>query len=1183
MAIAIVVAIFFINRFISTPKMKTSTHHITNANKAVARIAYKTNEVIPIYPITPASEMSELVEQWSAENKPNCFGNVPMTFQMQSEAGVAGTMHGALQTGSLSTTFTASQGLLLMLPNMYKIAGELTPNVIHVATRSIASHALSIFGDHSDIMAVRQSGYAMLGSASVQEAQDFALIAQAATLDSRIPFVHFFDGFRTSHEISTVETISDETVQFMLDKQAIKKHKANALSPNNPVIRGTSQGPDVFFQSREAVNPLYKTCPKIVQKQMNIFASLTNRHYKLFDYVGVQDAEHIIVSMASSTETIERTIHYLNKKGNKYGLIKVRLFRPFSTKHLLQALPITVKSIAVLDRTKEAGSNGEPLYLDILKSISEAFQNNQLTIFPKVVGGRYGLSSKEFTPSMVNAIFNNLKQDRPKNNFTVGINDDVLNLSLDISGTIQIDNISYQTIFYQEKNTKYTESFTNILNLISKKENTFIQGYTQCDYKKSNSFNSAHLRIDNKSIKAPYLIEQADFIGCQPANFTLNNNTLKKLKSGGTLLVNSSLTSKAFWKSLSINVQSKIKTKRINLLIVNIFDIEKLELLKDENISELHACFLALKGDLTYSESIHNLNDFIYKVDTSSINIKDTETASHNYKESFNHSLLGKLLNNKGNYIPISLLPVDGTFDSDTSKYNPAQNSEFIPKWDAIACTQCGACSMSCPQTALRIKAFDETHVENAPKSFDFIDSKDFDLMNYTIQINPDQCNGCNNCVDACPVKSLNLEKTENIYKQQKTNWEYFENIPELDRNLIDTIKVSQQQLQEPLFKYSIGVEGCGEAPYLKLMSQLFGDRLLVANATGTSSIFGGALPTTPWSKNAEGKGPAWSNSLFEDNAEFGLGFRLSVNQQEQHAKQLLEKLTFQVGYKLAFDILNNPQNIESEINSQRLKVSLLNASLQKMDSLEAKKLLELSDSLIKKSIWIIGGDGWAYDIGYSGIDHVLASGENVNILVLDNEVYDNTGGQASKATPYGAQAKFAFNGKQKQKKDLGLLAMNYDNVYVASVAIGANQEQTLKAFNEAESFDGPSVIIAYCHSDSHGIDMKTPSLYHKTAVNSGQWLLYRNDPRRFENKLNTLQLDSEVPSIKIEDYLKMEKRFSKLFNCNPNEFKTLIRKIQKQVDKKFDKFLVLSTESGVHRAKRIQNKKFKNMLKLQS
>ena len=1142
--------------------MKTSTHSILNANQAVARIAYKTNEVFPIYPITPASEMSEIVEQWRAENKQNSFGSTPSVFQMQSEAGVAGAMHGALQTGSLSTTFTGSQGLLLMLPNMYKIAGELTPNVIHVATRSIATHALSVFGDHSDIMAVRQSGYAMLGSASVQEAQDFALIAQASTLESRIAFVHFFDGFRTSHEINKIETVSDETIQFMMDLKDIKNHRNRALNPNNPVIRGTAQGADVFFQSREAINPFYDICPDIVQKHMDAFANLTGRDYKLFDYHGDIEAEHIIISMASSTETIEETIEHLNKKGEKLGLIKVRLFRPFSTKHLLQALPKSTKSIAVLDRTKEAGSTGEPLYLDIIKSISEAFQNKKISTFPRVVGGRYGLSSKEFTPNMVQAIFNNLKQEQPKNNFTIGINDDVKNLSLDFSEAIQIESTAYEAIFYQEKSKKETLSFTKTLEGIGKKEDTFIQGYISCDYRKSNSFNIAHLRINKNPIKAPYLIEQADFIGCQSANFAQNDNPVQNLKPKGTLLVNTSLRSKAFWQSLSVETQSQIIAKNINLLIADIEEIAKCNILKNNSISELHACFLALKKDLMYSDALAYLNEFIYPVDTSKIYRGHTITS--NYDADFNTSLLGKLLANKGNEIPVSLLPSDGTFATNTAEFNPVQQSEFLPEWHQDICTQCGACSMACPQAALRIKVYDDSHLENTPSTFKSVKSIEtdwgIDLLNYTVQINPEQCNGCHNCVDTCPEKALTMINKSAFIQSEKQNWNHFESIPEFNREKIDVTKVSQQQLQEPLFKYSMGVEGCGEAPYLKLMSQLFGDRLLIANATGSSSIFGGALPTTPWSKNENGQGPAWSNSLFEDNAEFGLGFRLSINQQEKQAKNLLTNLLWQLDFDLVYDILKAKQTTETEINQQRARIVLLEEQLKILKSTEAKQLLNITNCLVKKSVWIVGGDGWAYDIGFGGLDHVIASGENVNILVLDNEVYDNTGGQASKATPFGAQAKFAFNGKQKQKKDLGLLAMHYDNVYVASVAIGADQEQTLKAFNEAESFDGPSIIIGYCHSDAHGIDMKHPSQYHKAAVNSGQWLLYRNDPRRLEKMQNSLQLDSDIPTIKIEDYLKLEKRFSKLFKKDKEQFKLWMRLFQKHIDKRFDNHLAMAS-----------------------
>ena len=1087
--------------------MKTNKLHITSAYKAVAEIAYKTNEVFPIYPCTPTSEMSALVEEWSAKKQCNIFDNVPTTFEMQSEAGVAGTMHGALQTGSLTSTFTASQGLLLMIPNMYKIAGELTSNVIHVATRSIATHALSVFGDHSDIMAARQSGYAFLGSASVQEAQDFALIAQASTLKSRIPFVHFMDGFRTSHETNTIKVISDEVIEEMIDVKFVQNHKDRALNPDNPVLRGTSQGADVFFQSREAQNIFYNACPTIVQNELDKFASLTGRHYNLFDYAGHPKAEHIILSMASSTETIEETINHLNKnQGKRLGLIKVRLFRPFSKKHLLQALPKTVKSIAVLDRTKEPGSTGEPLYLDIVQSLTEAFQNQEIKTLPRIIGGRYGLSSKEFTPSMVNAIFNNLKNDQPKNNFTIGITDDVTNLSLAISENIELENASYQAIFYQEKSKTISENLNATLQLISNNDK-YVQAYIECDYKKSNSRNAVHLRIHSKPIKAPYNIAQANFVSCQHSNFINSDNAIETLKPNGTLLVNSQLTSKTFWQTLLAKKQQQIIEKNIDLYLIDIKTMKESFIVNKIKISTLNACFLSLKKDIVYTDEISDLKEQIHKVEVTEIN-----TCTEKIDSEFANTLLGKLLENKGNEVLVSELPVDGTYPTDTSKFNPISTAKELPVWDADACTQCGACSMACPQGAIRMKVYDDSYSENTPTDFKSVKAleADFDLLNFTLQVNSDQCNGCNNCIDACPIKeALQLNQREEILESEKENWNYFDNIPEFDRTKIDITKVSQQQLQEPLFKYSIGVEGCGEAPYLKLLSQLVGDRLLVANATGASSIFGGALPTTPWSKNKNGQGPAWSNSLFEDNAEFGLGYRLALDNQQQN----------------------------------------------------------------DKSVWIVGGDGWAYDIGYGGLDHVLASGKNVNILVLDNEVYDNTGGQMSKATPFGASAKFAFNGKQKQKKDLGMLAMNYDDVYVASVAIGADQEQTLKAFNEAESYDGPSIIIAYCHSDSHGIDMKNPSQYHKAAVDSGQWLLYRNDPRRAKKNQNTLQLDSAIPSIEIKKYLKKEKRFSKLFEQNEISLKTLIKPFQEQVNRRFDKYMLMASEETINRTKLIKRK----------
>ncbi|HMC01522.1 MAG TPA: thiamine pyrophosphate-dependent enzyme [Flavobacteriaceae bacterium] len=1130
--------------------MKNQKHITLTGNEAVARIAYKTNEVCAIYPITPASEMGELVEQWSVEQEQNIFNSVPKVFEMHSEAGVAGTMHGALQTGSLSTTFTASQGLLLMMPNMFKIAGELTPNVIHVATRSIATHALSVFNDHSDIMAVRSTGYAMLGAASVQEAQDFALIAQASTLLSRIPFVHFFDGFRTSHEISKIETISDDIIKNMIDTEAVNTHYNRALNPNNPFIKGTSQKSDVFFQSREAINSFYDKCPDIVQNTMDKFYELTGRQYKLFDYIGHKEAKHLIVSMASSTETIEETVKFLASKGEQVGLIKVRLFRPFSIKHFLKSLPSTVTSIAVLDRTKEPGATAEPLYLDIVQTLSEAFQNNEIETLPRIIGGRYGLSSKEFTPAMVNAIFENLQQPKPKNNFTIGINDDIKLLSLPYKKHDEIDTDNFQAIFYQ------THSKDNsIVKLIGNTTTNDVQSYTECDYNKFESNNVMHLRIGSNPIKAPYLITNADFIACQSVHFTYNDNLLNNIKPKGTLLVNSSQSSSTFWHSLSAETQEKINKKNIRLYIVDLDNLKSTYQLRGYSITALQACFLILKDDILHTYVLYKLYEQIQKVDTTKItNLKTIEKDND-----FAETLLGKLLANKGNDVTVSELPVDGTYSSGTSQFNLPKNTNEIPEWLSDVCTQCGACSMACPQGALRIKVFDDSHFASMPIDFDLLASEDFDLMNYTIQINPGQCNACNNCIDACPAKALTMVDKISVEEEAKENWDYFETIPEFDRTKINMNKVSEQQLQEPLFKYASCDLGCGETPYLKLLSQLYGDRLLVANATGSSSIFGGALPTTPWAKNKDGKGPAWSNSLFEDNAEFGLGFKLSIDHKEQQAKQLLEKLIPFLDFNLVYKISNAKQTTELEIAEQRKRVDLLKEQLKNIDSDEAKQLIRIIDSLVKKSVWIVGGDGWAYDIGFGGLDHVIASGENVNILVLDNEVYDNTGGQTSKATPFGSEAKFSFGGKQKQKKDLGKIAMTYDNVYVASVAIGADQEQTLKAFTEAESFNGPSIIIAYCHSESHGIDMKNPSQYHKTAVNSGQWLLYRNDPR----KLHSFQMDSKSPTIKIEDYLKLQKRFDKLLTTNSSSNqKNDIIKLQDRIDSKYEAYALKSIVS---------------------
>ncbi|NKI32755.1 4Fe-4S binding protein [Croceivirga thetidis] len=1096
--------------------MKKQSQIQVCANEAVARIAYKTNEIFPIYPITPASPMSSWVEEWSAKGQKNIFGSIPRAFEMQSEAGVAGTMHGALQTGSLSSTFTASQGLLLMLPNMYKIAGELTPNVIHVATRSIATHALSIFGDHSDIMAVRASGYAFLASASVQEAMDFALISQLATLKSKIPFVHFFDGFRTSHETQKINEVSDDIILKLMDDEAVKAHRRNALDPNNPVIRGTSQAADTFFQSREAINSLYESCPDVVQETMDEFADLTGRHYKIIDYFGHPDAEHVLISMASSTETIEETVRFLNGKGEKCGLIKIRLYRPLSIPNLLCALPKSCKNIAVLDRTKEAGSVGEPLFLEINQALVTAYHNKEISYLPMVIGGRYGLSSKELTPGMVVSIFENLKNEHPKPRFTVGINDDVSNLSLPVMANPNLLKGSFQMLCYGQ-DEGFNQAYETFLNDLTLAQPSFLQSYTEIDYKKSKSDTVHNLRLSETGIKAPYLIQEADLLICANAAYLNNQSIFKRIKTNGTLILSNALGLENIWANLELEIRDFIRTKRICLYAFNGEEDQLFKLLLKMNPFSTNGEFITTTNELT---SIPTLDkQFEYRLDSES---------------NFTNTFLGHLLDKRGNELPVSAFPIDGTFPTNTSELLGNRGKGKIPIWDMDSCTQCGLCSLACPQAAIRPKVISNEQMP-LKKGFKSLNANQlgegFDLLNYTIQVNPDQCTSCNNCVESCTVGALQMSSSKSAIAMAQEHWSIFENIQEYDRCQIDDYSIPQQQLQQPLFKYSTGEENCGQAPYLKLISQLFGDRMLIANATGASSIFGGALPVTPWSKNKEGFGPAWSNSLFEDNAEFGMGFQLSQRMKFKEARTLLANMNCSINGSLISDILECQQLSEQEIFDQRNRVLQLKKILRTFEDTNSKQLLELADFLVKRSVWIIGGDGWAYDIGYGGVDHVLASGENVNILVLDNELYSNTGGQKSKATPKGASAKFGFQPKAKNKKDLGALAMQYDDVYVASIAIGADAQQTLTAFKEAESFEGPSLIIAYCSSKEHGIDSKSTWKHQAAAVKSGHWKLYRYDPRLGEDFLTRYQLDSVRPSMPIKDFYAMEKRFHKYLN----------------------------------------------------
>ncbi|MEA5566461.1 pyruvate:ferredoxin (flavodoxin) oxidoreductase [Anabaena sp. UHCC 0399] len=1183
-----------------------------DGNEAVARVAYKLNEVVAIYPITPSSAMGEWTDAWMAEGRPNLWGTVPSVVQMQSEGGAAGAVHGALQTGSLSTTFTASQGLLLMIPNLYKIAGELTSTVVHVAARSLATHALSIFGDHSDVMAARGTGCALLCSASVQESQDFALIAHAATLDTRVSFLHFFDGFRTSHEVQKVELLSDNDLRSLINDDKIFAHRARALTPDRPLLRGTAQNPDVYFQAREGANPYYNACPEIVQDIMDKFGERTGRFYKIYEYYGASDADRVIIIMGSGCETVHETVDYLNATGEKVGVLKVRLYRPFDVDRFIQALPNSVQAIAVLDRSKEPGSAGEPLYLDVVTAIHEGWNsknNSPHSALPKVIGGRYGLSSKEFTPAMVKAVFDNLAQATPKNHFTIGINDDVTHTSLnfDPNFSTEPDNV-VRAMFYGLGSDGTVGANKNSIKIIGEGTDNYAQGYFVYDSKKSGSMTVSHLRFGSQPIRSTYLIDQANFIGCHHWGFLERIDVLKAAVSGGTILVNSPYDADTVWEHLPLKVRRQILDKQLKLYVINANQVARNSGMGGRINTIMQVCFFALAGVLPQEQAIAKIKQAIEKtygkkgaevvrmnlqaVDQTLENLhqvqvpikekgkwideeQSTQSPFPSSVPAFIQEVLGKIMVWQGDDLPVSTLPPDGTFPTGTAKWEKRNVAEEIPVWETDICVQCNKCVMVCPHAAIRAKVYQPSELVNAPSTFKSVNAKDKDFANqkFTIQVAPEDCTGCAICVNVCPaknksepsLKAINMAQQLPLREQERANWTFFLNLPNPDRRQLKLNQIRQQQLQEPLFEFSGACAGCGETPYLKLLTQLFGDRAVIANATGCSSIYGGNLPTTPWTKNADGRGPAWSNSLFEDNAEFGFGYRLSLDKQTEFAAELLQQFSTEVGDNLVNSLLKAEQKTETDIWEQRDRVELLKQQLDKIQTFDPNlkskihNLKSLADYLVKKSVWIVGGDGWAYDIDFGGIDHVLASGRNVNILVMDTEVYSNTGGQSSKATPRAAVAKFAASGKPAPKKDLGLMAMNYGNVYVASVALGAKDDQTLKAFIEAEAFDGPSLIIAYSHCIAHGINMTTGMNHQKTLVESGRWLLYRHNPLLREQGKNPLQLDMRSPTQSVEPSMYQENRFKMLTKSKPEVAKTLLEQAQAEVDARWQMYQYLA------------------------
>lgn len=1168
-----------------------------DGNEAAAYVAYKTNEVVAIYPITPSSSMGELADSWASVDVKNIWGMTPLVREMQSEGGAAGAVHGTLQTGALTTTFTSSQGLLLMIPNMFKIAGEQTSTVFHIAARSVATHALSIFGDHSDVMATRSTGWAMLFANSVQEVMDFALIAQAATLRSRVPFLHVFDGFRTSHEVMKIERLSDDTIRAMIDEQMVRAHRERALTPDKPVMRGSAQNPDVFFQSRERANSLYMEVPGIVEEEMNRFAALTGRQYKLFEYVGAPDAERVIVMMGSGCEAAEETVSALCEHGDKVGLLKVRLYRPLSVDRLVAALPHSVKSIAVLDRTKEPGGAGEPLYQDVITAISEVAADCTVdfALRPRIVGGRYGLASKEFTPAMVKAVFDELKDERPKNHFSLGIVDDVTFLSLPVDSTFSTEpDDQVRAMFWGLGADGTVSANKNSIKIIGEETPNYAQGYFVYDSKKSGAMTVSHLRFGARPIKSTYLVQRANFIAVHQFNFLERYEVLETAIDGATLLLNSPYEADEVWEHLPRTVQQTIIDKHIKFYSINANAVAKETQMGNRINTIMQTCFFAISGVLPREEAIQKIKESIRKtygrrgepvvrqnfaaVDAALEHLHEipvpaqatsTIDVTHEMSRSapeFVRQVTAEIIAGRGDQLPVSAFPLDGTYPVGTTQWEKRNIALEVPVWEPDLCIECGKCILVCPHSTIRAKVCTEADLANSPDGFKRIPAKWRELPDklYTIQVAVEDCTGCQLCVEVCPAKdkkdpsrkSLNMHPQLPLRERERANWDFFLTLPEIQKNgQLGFGSVKNVQLLQPLFEFSGACSGCGETPYIKLLTQLFGDHTIIANATGCSSIYGGNLPTTPYTTNSEGRGPAWSNSLFEDNAEFGLGMRMALDHQNSYAKDLVRRLRDHIGSELADALLSTDQSSDEGINTERELVLQLKQKLAGYDDIEARDLLSVADALVKKNVWIVGGDGWAYDIGYGGLDHVLASGQNVNILVLDTEVYSNTGGQASKATPLGAVAKFAAGGKPTAKKDLGLTAMRYGNVYTAQVAMGANDTHTVKAFIEAEAHPGPSLIIAYGQCIAHGIDMAKGMHQQKLAVDSGYWPLYRYNPMLADENKNPFQLDSHGPKIPLEDYIYTEGRYRMLQQSDPEVAKFLLQQAQKSVNHRWQQY----------------------------